>query len=102
MNITFPKLTQTQIIYIVVGAIVALYFFKLYKTNEKFEQEPLATKIDDIVKLLNQKEFRDYLSGLHQLNYLDEKLRKYDNYVYLKKLLKDKKLTRTELVNYFD
>ena len=101
MNIKFPDFNQTQLIYIGLAILVGLYFFKLYKNNEKFDQSTL-TKIDNVVKLLNEKEFREYLIGLNNLFYFDSKLGKYENYVYLRKMLLAKKLTREELAEYFD
>lgn len=101
MNFKFPKITPMQLAYIALAILVLLYVFKMYKNKEKFDQQT-STKIDNVVKLLNNKEFSDYLRGLNNLRYFDDKLGKYENFVYLRKMLMDKKLTRDELVTYFD
>lgn len=101
MNFQLPKFTQIQLAYIVLAILVVLYVVKLYKNKEKFD-EITSKKIDNVVKLLNNKEFSDYLKGLNDLRYFDIKLGKYETFVYLRKMLMDKKLTRDELITYFD
>lgn len=101
MNIQLGNLSRTQLLYIILAILVVLYAFKIYKKMEKFDQ-PTLTKIDNVIKALNKKEFRDYLIYLNNQKYFDEKLGKYESYVYLRKLLMDKKLTREELITYFD
>lgn len=102
MNFKLQELTATHVVYIILTILILLYVYKMFyrKNKEQFDQST-SKKIEDIVTLL-QKDFRDYLIGLNEMKYYDEKLGKYETYVYLRKVYYDKKLTKGELVSYFD